>query len=238
MEGTPPMTNNRTHILWLAVTATASLLLFGCPPPSIGDTGDDDAGDDDAGDDDAGDDDAGDDDMGDDDMGDDDSGDDDAGDDDTEIPMEIPPLSGVTCNDTETNDCLLDDSIEKWSACAQTCSGALSPDGDADLFSGTLATVDNDTYGMTVGADGYVNAILQWDDPQGDLDFYFFCYYGDDENPLNWYVLISDTTSVTIPEQGTSVIPLPAGTPCFIWVAGYVAGDGEPYTLHLWTSEA
>jgi hypothetical protein len=229
----------------LALLAALALLCGGCDT-----TGDDDDDNDDAADDDVADDDDDDDDFSDDDdTGDDDTGDDDTGDDDTadEEPWEIPTASGVTCIDTEPNDCVYgkDSDIDaEWPACRQICEDFVSGDGTADVISGTLDPIvdetwdgDNDTYYFTLGADGYLYGSMSWDYEPGDQDWYMVCLYEDKKNPLDWYIMSDATVDLTHPEQGVSVVPMDAGTECYAWVVGYLSDDStEDYTLSLWIS--
>ncbi len=154
----------------------------------------------------------------------------------------------MTCEDTEANDCLLDGKdtdFSLWEDCRQTCEGFVSGDGTADLITGMLDPIvaeswdgDNDTFYFTTTAEGYLYGVLDWDYEPGDQDWYMICYYGDENNPEDWYVMSGDTVDLTKPEQGKSVAVLPAGTECYAWVVGYLSDDDtEPYTLYLWTSE-
>ena len=228
---------------WLVLLAALGLLCWGCP------SGDDDDDNDDVADDDMSDDDdvADDDDFSDDD--DDDTGDDDTGDDDTteEEVWTIPAASGVTCEDAEPNDCAFDKKTEigdVWPTCSQTCKGFLSGDGTADVITGTLDPIvektwdgDNDTYYFTLGADGYLYGVLEWEYAPGDQDWYMICHYEDKKNPLDWYVMADTTVDLSVPEQGVSVVPMTAGTECYAWVVGYLSDDDTaPYTLSLWIS--
>jgi len=212
------------------LAATAALLL-GCPPAE--DEVDDDVGDDDVG---------GDDDTSDDDTSDDDTADDDdLSDDDTEVPMEIPPVSGVTCADTEPNDCAIDGWGGEWGTCAQDCSPMVTGDGLADEITGSLSTIvhqtwdgDNDTHEFVIEGPGYLNGVLDWDDVTADLDWYMVCFYEDEFNEPGWYSMCGDLVDLSKPEQGTSLVAMPSGTMCYAWIVGYEAVDGEPYTLHMW----
>lgn len=165
----------------------------------------------------------------------------------TSALVPIPEDSGATCEDAEPNDCDLETSAEEWGECSQTCAGLMSGSGGADRISGTLESIvdatwdgDNDTFAITVAEEGIVSASLDWDGPHydSDLDLYLYCYFGDDLNPLGWYVMTTDMAGLSKPEQGQTVVPLPAGTPCYARVVGYQGDDGMRYDLHLWTDSA
>ncbi|MCK6528215.1 hypothetical protein L6R50_11875 [Myxococcota bacterium] len=98
---------------------------------------------------------------------------------------------------------------------------------------------DTDTWSFVVGVDGYVNVDLDWPTAGADYDFLFYCYYGDEFNPYNYYLLIdsavtaTDNAATPQHEGGPTIIPLTAGTECWIWVAGYL-GDVGPYSLKVY----
>ncbi len=152
----------------------------------------------------------------------------------------MPPLFGVRCEDTEPNDCEYG-ALSTWTDCYQECGGMISAGGLVDKISGTFSTIvqdtwdgDNDTYYLIVPEDGNVHAILDWESEGGDMDMMFYCYYGDDFNPWNWYYFMTETADLTKPEEDITYFPLPAGTECFAWVVGYSGPNDEPYTLKLW----
>ena len=156
----------------------------------------------------------------------------------------MPPLFGLRCEDTEPNDCE-EGAVSSWTDCYQDCGGLISAGGLTDKISGTFDTIvqdswdgDNDTYIMTIPEDGNVHAILDWETESGDLDMWFYCYYGDDFNPWNWYYFMTETLDLSKPEEDITYFPLPAGTTCMAWVVGYSGPNGEPYTLKLWMEPA
>lgn len=155
--------------------------------------------------------------------------------------LEIPPESGATCQDTEPNDEVVTDPLP-WKN-AQECPDLVSAGGSTDVISGVLDTVvigtwdgDTDAYYFTTHEDGYLTGSLDWDSVYHDLDWYLLCYYGDEYNKENWYVMIPEgfTASLSKPEEGQTVVPMTAGTECYAWVVGYDAPDSTPYELRLW----
>jgi len=156
------------------------------------------------------------------------------------IDTVLPPLFGLRCEDEEPNDCEYG-AISTWTDCYQDCGGLISADGLVDKITGTFETIvqdtwdgDNDTYYITIPQDGNVHAVLDWETDSGDMDMMFYCYYGDDFNPWNWYYFMTETADLTKPEEDITYFPLPAGTECFAWVVGYAGPNGEPYSLKLW----
>lgn len=155
--------------------------------------------------------------------------------------LEIPPASGVECEDMEPND--HDQSDEFPWLEAQECPGTVSAGGHTDWITGTLDPIvpsswdgDTDTYHLVLQEDGYLTGSLTWDSVYTDLDWILYCYYEDEMNPENWYVLIPTelTASLSMPEEGQSMAPMTAGTECYAWVVGYDGPDGSAYELRLW----
>ena len=153
----------------------------------------------------------------------------------------MPPLFGLTYTDLEPNDCNISTSESTWGDCAQDLPGVISTDGYMDRVLGTFETIvqdtwdgDNDTYHFVTQEAGYINGELDWETESGDMDWYMLCYFGDEFNPWNWYVMSGDTVDLSKPEIGTSVVPVGAGTECYAWTVGYSGPAGEAYKLKLW----
>ena len=161
------------------------------------------------------------------------------------IDAMVPPLFGLTYTDLEPNDCADGTPMGQWGSCSQDLPGVISLDGYVDRVLGTFETIvqdswsgDNDTYHFFANEAGYVNGELDWETESADMDWYLYCYFGNEFNPWNWYIMSSDTVDLTKPETGQSVVPVPAGTECYAWTVGYSGPNGEPYKLKLWMSPA
>ncbi len=160
----------------------------------------------------------------------------------TTVEYEVPAASGGTCTEVEPNDVPATELIPPFDV-ATDCDGMIGAGGLADRLEGTLSTVvpqtwegDTDTFRVVVPEEGYVTGSLDWSSSYHDLDWYLWCYYGDDFNPYGWYYVTdsADSAGLDRPADARSVIPMPAGTECFAWIVGYDAPDETAYTLDLW----
>jgi len=160
----------------------------------------------------------------------------------TEVPLDclMPPMFGLAFDEVEPNDCPgPDDNVDAWYDCAQDLPGVISLDGNVDRISGVFDvgsdgsySGDFDVFHVVVPQDGRVSGSLDWITEGSDPDWYMYCWYGDELNPLDWYLFIS--WSYDKPETGQTADPLPAGTECFIWMSNWLGPDNEPYVLKLW----
>jgi hypothetical protein len=96
---------------------------------------------------------------------------------------------------------------------------------------------DNDGYRIVFPEGGLVNVKLDWEGAK-DLDAVLYCYYFDSVNPPNYYSGIfrdgggGGLADVTKPEEGTTIVPLPPGSDCYVYIVQY-SGTPGPYTFEV-----
>ncbi|MCO4771734.1 MAG: hypothetical protein KDA24_17015 [Deltaproteobacteria bacterium] len=116
--------------------------------------------------------------------------------------------------------------------------------GKTNELSGTADEVvpdtwdgDNDGYRVAFPEGGLVNMVLDWEGAK-DLDAVIYCYYFDAINAPNYYTgILQDGagggfSDVSKPEEGTTVVPLPPGADCYVYIVQYSGAPG-PYTLQV-----
>ncbi len=120
--------------------------------------------------------------------------------------------------------------------------GTTCGDGSVLRADGEFTTVvqnswdgDTDSYHLTTGAEGTLTVYMNWPDTAADYDVLVYCYFGDEFNPYNYYEMTgsagaTDNSSNPGYETTVTVVPMSAGTECWVWVAGY-AGEPGPYTI-------
>jgi len=158
----------------------------------------------------------------------------------SDLIYEVPEPSGATCSEAEPNDAPYGTSPPFEGA--NECAGFVSPDGYADVIEGILQSVevgswegDTDAFRVVADASGYIVGSLDWPSAYDDLDWSLYCYYGDEFNPWGWWIMTSyDSLGTLKPAQDASVLPVEAGTECYVWIVGYDAPGGTPYTMELW----
>jgi len=160
----------------------------------------------------------------------------------TNAEYEVPDASGEIRSEAEPNDAPYPDGDTPPFEQANDCTGLVSGDGYADRIEGALQTVepesyygDTDAFHLVAGTDGYLVASLDWPSAYDDLDWVLYCYYGSEYNPWQWWIMTDGSTfGLTKPAQAATVLPIDAGTECYVWIVGYDAPDGTPYTMDLW----
>ena len=96
---------------------------------------------------------------------------------------------------------------------------------------------DSDGYRVVFPEGGLVNMKLDWEGAK-DLDASPICFYQDSVNPPNYYTGIfqdgagGGLSDVSKPEEGTTVVPLPPGADCYIFIVQY-SGPPGPYTVEI-----
>lgn len=118
--------------------------------------------------------------------------------------------------------------------------GEAAKAGTTNEIRGSIETIeqgswggDNDTYHVTFPEGGELLASLDWDTAGGDYDAIVFCWYFDAANAPAYYTFGGmQTTDLSKPEEGTTGIPLPAGSDCYVVIMGYSGLPGN-YTMKL-----
>ena len=86
---------------------------------------------------------------------------------------------------------------------------------------------------MTFPEGGELLASLDWDTAGGDYDAIIFCWYFDAVNAPGYYTFggmaLADLSK---PEDGSTGIPLPVGSDCYVVIMGYSGLPGS-YTMKL-----
>ncbi|MCP4870726.1 MAG: hypothetical protein GY898_18650 [Proteobacteria bacterium] len=85
---------------------------------------------------------------------------------------------------------------------------------------------DNDTYTFTNPEAGPTHILLEWGANADDLDVLLHCEYGDDQTDFNIYIIPAwpGITDTSVPEAGVTLVPLLAGSRCWLTVVGYSGG--------------
>ncbi len=93
---------------------------------------------------------------------------------------------------------------------------------------------DNDAFHVTFPEAGFITASLDWDAGGSDYDTVFICYFFNAFNPEGYYSIPFEPglTDLSKPEEGTTIVPLPDGADCWIFVVGYSGGTGG-YKLEI-----
>jgi len=156
--------------------------------------------------------------------------------------VDPPPDSGAVCEETEPNDVNIEER-PPWEE-ANDCQEMTSGIGQADSLHGVIETMgeqwdegDIDGYYFVTSEEGYLVGSLEWGSAYTDLDWMLYCYYGDNINPWEFWLVVDSavTAGYKRPAQAYSIVPLQAGTECYVWIAGCSEDDMTEYTMWIWT---